>query len=199
MVNPSKRNALAHFQRRSSTYERSWLQPRFFEPAQQAVLEVMAHIIPTGPNTVLDVGCGTGRLLRTVHERWPDATLMGIDPTPGMLEQARQLTPFATFEMGFAEAIPVPDASVDVVVSSFAFHHWSDQGAGLREVARVLWPRGYFLLADAVLPAWLSRLFPWSRMRSPAQIHDLFQQAGLSVLQQQTAVSGRVLITVGSM
>lgn len=197
MVTPSKRNALSRFQRWSSTYERSWLQPRFFEPAQQAVLEVMEHFVPARPNAVIDVGCGTGRLLRSVHERWPDADLTGIDPTPGMVEIARQLTPSARFEVSFAEALPVSDASVDVVVSTFSFHHWSDQGAGLREVARVLQPKGYFVLADAALPAWLSRFLPWSRLRSPAQVHNLFQQAGLYVLHQQSAVSARVLITVG--
>jgi len=146
---------------------------------------------------VLDVGCGTGRLLRLMHQLWPDAKLTGIDPTPGMVERARQLTPSATFEVSFAEALPVSDASVDVVVSTFSFHHWSDQGAGLQEVARVLRPTGYFFLADAVLPAWLSRFLPWSHLRSPAQVRSLFQQAGLYVLHQQSAVSGRVLITVG--
>jgi ubiquinone/menaquinone biosynthesis C-methylase UbiE len=197
MVTPTKRNALSRFQRQSSTYERSWLQPRFFEPAQQAVLEVMEQYIPTQPNAVLDVGSGTGKLLRSIHERWPDARLMGIDPTSGMVETARQLTPTGTFEVGFAEALPVHDASVDVVVSTFSFHHWSDQGAGLREIIRVLQPQGYFILADAVLPALLSRLFPRSHLRSPAQVQNLFQQAGLHILQQQTVVHDWVLITVG--
>jgi ubiquinone/menaquinone biosynthesis C-methylase UbiE len=197
MVTPSKRNALSHFQRQSSTYERSWLQPRFFEPAQQAVLEVMEQHIPAQPNTVLDVGSGTGKLLRSVHERWPSAKLMGIDPTPGMVETARQLTPTATFEVGFAEALPIPNASVDVVVSTFSFHHWSDQGVGLREIMRVLRPQGYFILTDAVLPAWLARFFPRSHLRSPAQVQNLFQQVGLHILQQQTVVHDWVLITVG--
>jgi ubiquinone/menaquinone biosynthesis C-methylase UbiE len=197
MITPSKRNALSRFQRWSPTYERSWLQPRFFEPAQQAVLEVMEHHIPTRPNAVLDVGCGTGRLLRSIQERWPDADLIGIDPTPGMVERAQQLTPSATFEVSFAEALPLSDASVDMVVSTFAFHHWSDQEAGLREVARVLRPEGHFLLADAVVPGWLSRFLPWSRLRSPAQVRILFQQAGLHVIHQQSTVSSWVLITVG--
>ena len=157
----------------------------------------MEHHLPTQPNAMLDVGCGTGRLLRLVHERWPDADLMGIDPTPGMVKRAQQLTPSATFEVSFAEALPVSDASVDVVVSTFAFHHWSEQAAGLREVVRVLRPKGYFFLADAVLPVWLSRFLPWSHLRSPTQVHILFQQAGLHVLHQQSAVSGPVLITVG--
>jgi ubiquinone/menaquinone biosynthesis C-methylase UbiE len=197
MDSSSKKNALSHFQRWSSTYERSWLQPRLFEPTRQAVLGMIEHHLPTQPNTVLDVGCGTGQLLRLIHERWPDADLMGIDPTPGMVERAQQLTPSATFDVSFAEALPVPDASVGIAVSTFAFHHWSKQAAGLREVVRVLQPEGYFFLADVMLPVWLSRFLPWSHFRSPAQVQILFQQAGLHILQQQPAVSGHVLITVG--
>ncbi len=196
-ITPSKKNALSHFQRWSSTYERSWLQQRFFDPAQQAMLEVMKHHLPTQPSNVLDVGCGTGRLLRLIHERWPDADLIGIDPTSGMVEAAQQMLPDATFEVSFAEALPVPDASVDVAVSTFSFHHWSDPGAGLREVVRVLRPTGHFFLVDVALPVWLSRLLPWSHFRNPAQVRTLFQQAGLHVLHQQTAAPGHALITIG--
>jgi hypothetical protein len=48
-----------------------------------------------------------------------------------------------------------------------------------------------------VLPTWLSRFFLWSHLRSSAQVQILFQQAGLHVLHQQSAVSDHVLITVG--
>ncbi len=195
-MTPSRRNALPHFQEWSQTYERSWLQSRLFGPTHRAVLKDMQDTIQTQPGAVLDVGCGTGRLLRAIHERWPQAELMGIDPTAGMLDTARQLTPDATFQTGFAEALSVADASVDVAASTLSFHHWSDQAAGLKEIARVLRPQGYFFLADAVLPAWLA-WFPWSHFRRPAQVRALFQQAGLSVLRQRSAVHRWVLITVG--
>ena len=197
MATPTRRNAISRFQRWSRRYERSWLQSRFFRPAQQTVLEVMEQHISTPPNAVLDVGCGTGRLLRSIHERWPDAALTGVDPTAGMVEMARELTSYATFKLSFAEELPLPDASVDVVTSTFSFHHWSNQAAGLREIARVLRPEGYFFLADAMVPGWLTRFLPVERFRRPAQIQSLFQQAGLHVLHQQIAVYDWVLITVG--
>jgi len=197
MATPTRRNAISRFQRWSRRYEHSWLQSRFFGPAQQAVLEIMEQHISTQPNAVLDVGCGTGRLLRSIHERWPDAALTGVDPTAGMVEMARELTPYATFKLSFAEELPVPDASVDVVTSTFSFHHWSDQAAGLREVARVLQPEGHFFLADAMVPTWLARFLPAGRFRPSVQVQSLFQQAGLRVLQQQFAVNSWVLITVG--
>jgi ubiquinone/menaquinone biosynthesis C-methylase UbiE len=196
MAVPTKRNALPRFQRWSSTYERSWLQTQFFEPAHRAMVQAMKqHLTP--PQTVLDVGCGTGRLLRSVHEFWPDAALIGVDPAAGMLEVARELTPSATFEVGFAEALPVSDASVDLAMSSFSFHHWSDQEAGLRELARVLHPGGYLVLADAALPPWLARFFARSHFRSAAQVQILVEHAGLHVVHQQSAVHNRALITIG--
>ena len=197
MATPTRRNAISRFQRWSRRYERSWLQSRFFGPAQQAVLEIMEQHVPTQPNAVLDVGCGTGRLLRAIHERWPDAVLTGVDPTAGMVEMARELTPYATFKLSFAEELPLPDASFDVVTSTFSFHHWSNQAAGLREIARVLQPEGHFFLADAVMPGWLARFLPVERFRRPDQVQSLFQQAGLRVLHQQVAVYDWVLITGG--
>ncbi len=197
MATPTKRNALAHFQRWSSRYERSWLQSRYFRPAQQKVLEVIGQHISTPPGAVLDVGCGTGRLLRSIHERWPDAVLTGVDPAGGMIEMACELAPYATFKPGFAEELPLPDASIDVITSTFSFHHWSDQVAGLREVVRVLRPEGYFFLADAMVSGWLARFLPVERFRRPAQVQSLFEQVGLHVLDQQFAVYDWVLITVG--
>ena len=53
-----------------------------------------------------------------------------------------------TFVTGVAEQLPYADASMDLVVSSTSFDHWSDQGAGLAECARVLRPSGYLVLVD---------------------------------------------------
>src|SRR5215469_2937967 len=102
------------FDRWGSTYERSWMQQRLFDPVHSAVLRQAESRFK--PASVLDIGCGSGRLLRKVHASWPEAQLAGVDPAQGMLEVARQLS----------------------------FHHWHDQAAGVREVARVLRPGGSF-------------------------------------------------------
>ncbi|WP_165422959.1 class I SAM-dependent methyltransferase [Ktedonosporobacter rubrisoli] len=194
---PSKRNDLPRFQRWSKSYETSWLQPVFFEPSMRTVLEVIASYVTTQPESVLDIGCGTGRLLRSLHERWPEAELLGVDPTFGMIEKARELSSAIKFEVSFAEALPVPDASIEVAMSTFSFHHWSDQQAGLREIVRVLKPQGYFFLADAVQPGWLARLQPRSHMQRPEGVRELFQQAGLHVLHQQLTNTKWALVTAG--
>ncbi len=96
-----------------------------------------------------------------------------------------------------AEALPLPDASVDLALSTTSFHHWHDQAAGIREIARVLRPEGYFILVDASFPYWLVRVVRLKRFHSPAQLRTLFIQAGLHVQTQQTLAWRRWLATVG--
>ena len=129
---------------------------------------------------------------------WPEAQLIGVDPANGMIEMAKRLTPNATFFTGMAEALPLEDASVDLALSTSSFHHWQDQAAGIREIARVLRPGGYFVLVDASFPDWLVRVFRLKRFHSPAQLRTLFIQAGLHVQMQQTLAWRRWLATVGN-
>ena len=196
MSTASERDDIEHFNRWSRTYEDSFLQRFFFDRVHQAVLKLVAN--RTEPRSLLDVGCGTGRLLRAARARWPGAELIGVDPANGMVEVARRLTPGTTFYVGMAEALPLPDASVDVALSTISFHHWKDQAAGMREVARVLRPEGYFFLTDVSVPAWLPRFIQQPRVHSPAHLRTLFMEVRLSVLLQQAVFSRYVLVTVGA-
>ena len=106
---------------------------------------------------VLDVGCGTGYLLRQLARQWPQAAEMaGIDPAPSMIEAAEASAGDhrMRFCTGTAERLPYPDGSFDVIVTTTSFDHWSDQQAGLRECARVLVPGGRLVLVDQFSP-WL--------------------------------------------
>jgi ubiquinone/menaquinone biosynthesis C-methylase UbiE len=103
------------------------------------------------PLRILDVGCGTGLLLRLLADRLPKAEeLAGIDAAAGMIAVARSMEndPRLGFFNGVAENLPYPDESFDLVVSTTSFDHWEDQGSGLRECARVLAPSGHFVLTD---------------------------------------------------
>jgi ubiquinone/menaquinone biosynthesis C-methylase UbiE len=103
------------------------------------------------PHRVLDVGCGTGRLLQDLAGRVPDAQLLtGIDPAPGMIAVAHDTveTDRVNLTVGVVETLPYVDASFDLVVSSTSFDHWSDQLAGLRECARVAAPGAHLVLVD---------------------------------------------------
>ncbi len=142
---------VGRFDEWASTYDRHWMQRWLFTPVQQVVLDLAAAEVPA-PKAILDVGCGTGRLLRAAHQRFPSARLEGVDAAEGMVEEARRAAGDAPvhFQQAFAEALPFPDASFDVVVSTLTFHHWSDQRRGVAEVARVLAPGGRWIIADFI-------------------------------------------------
>ena len=185
---------IERFDQWSDSYEDSWLQRVLFEPTHRATLALAAQLIPQAAS-VLDIGCGTGKLLRQACASWPQAQLIGVDPADGMIEVAKRLTPAATFYTGMAEALPLPDSSVDLALSTLSFHHWQDQAAGIRDIARVLRPGGYFILVDMSFPHWLLQLVRLKRVHSRAGIQTLFHQAELQVQRQQALTWRRVLAT----
>ncbi len=173
---------VGRFGRWAPTYESSGLQRWLFGPVHARMLDLlMAYGPAIPPRRVLDVGCGTGRLLRAVAARWPEAELIGVDAAEGMVAEARRLNPGARFENAAAESLPLPNSSADLVLSSISFHHWADQAKGLREVARVLRPGGWFCLADHEFP--LGRLWG-DKVRTRREVRELMKEAGLEVKRQ---------------
>jgi ubiquinone/menaquinone biosynthesis C-methylase UbiE len=95
---------------------------------------------------VLEIGCGTGNYLRAVC-RESGAAGIGIDPSPGMLSEARQIDDSLRYEEGRAEAVPLPDHSVDAMFSVDVVHFIGDLAAYATEAKRVLKPGGRFVTA----------------------------------------------------
>ncbi|MBU8860909.1 MULTISPECIES: class I SAM-dependent methyltransferase [unclassified Micromonospora] len=87
----------------------------------------------------LDLGAGTGKLTATLAEVTDDVT--AVEPDPAMLAELRRTLPDVRALPGSAEAIPLPDASVDAVVAGNAMH-WFDMAVAGPEISRVLSPGG---------------------------------------------------------
>jgi SAM-dependent methyltransferase len=86
----------------------------------------------------LDVGCGTGALCAAILDRCSPSSVVGVEPSDGFLKTAKEnLTDRAVLRQGSATAIPLGDASVDVVVSGLVLNFVPDQRATLAEMARV--------------------------------------------------------------
>ncbi len=88
---------------------------------------------------VLDLGAGTGKLTATLVELRAD--VIAVEPDPAMLAELRCALPLTRARSGSAEAIPLPDGSVDAVVAGNAMH-WFDMDVAGPEIARVLAPGG---------------------------------------------------------
>jgi SAM-dependent methyltransferase len=91
-----------------------------------------------GPR-VLDLGAGTGKLTATLVALGAEA--IAVEPDPAMLTELRRVLPTVRALPGSAEAVPLPDASVDAVIAGNALH-WFDMDVAGPEIARVLVPGG---------------------------------------------------------
>lgn len=147
----------------------------------------------------LDVGCGTGALCAAILEKASPSSVVGVDPSSGFRETAqRHLGDRVSLHPGNATAIPLANASVDVVVSGLVLNFVPDQPAALAEMARVAGPGGmvaayvwdyaekmqlmrYFWDAAISLDAGVAQMdelvrFPICR---PEPLKQLFADAGL--------------------
>lgn len=106
----------------------------------------------------LDVGCGTGELLRFVAAARPTTSFVGVDADPDVLAIAGKklegVEPRVRLMQARAEALPFPDASFDLVISSMMLHHLDTEAKAraLGEWHRVLAPGGALLLVDFGVP-----------------------------------------------
>jgi ubiquinone/menaquinone biosynthesis C-methylase UbiE len=190
------------FNRWAGTYERHWMQRIIFNPIQRTVLDMASEQVAR-PRAILDVGCGTGRLLRSARARFPGARLVGVDAAVEMVKQARSADPDATieFQQAVAEELPFPDASFDLVFSTMTFHHWQDRGRGATEVARVLTPGGSWLVAEFVATGFMKpirRLLRLHQFPDRAHLEAMFVNAGVRIVKAQRVpgLGGQVAVMV---
>lgn len=101
---------------------------------------------------VLDLACGTGDLALAIARRHPDAEVTGLDPSPAMLDIARdkaaRLAVPLALEVGVAEALPFADATFDGVSIAFGLRNVPDRERALGEMARVTRPGGRVVVLE---------------------------------------------------
>lgn len=144
---------------------------------------LLAALPPRTAPRCLDLACGTGDVTFLLAEKYPGGEIVGVDLTPFMLEIARERSQHAhvRFQQEDMCRMNLPDAWADMVTGSYALRNAPDLGKALREIRRVLKPRGVAAFLDfskpsgsmrqqielAVLRAWGS-LWGWVLHGDPA-------------------------------
>jgi ubiquinone/menaquinone biosynthesis C-methylase UbiE len=175
---------VGRFDRWAAGYDQDRLQKRFFGPVHARTLTLVSGLGVT-PRRVLDIGCGTGALLRAMAQEFPGAEFAGVDAAGGMVRTARQAGIPAALAQAGAAALPFGGQVFDLVTSTVSFHHWEDQRAGLAEVGRVLAPGGVFVLADLHAVSYLRVVYTLGRrrgrMHTKRELTGMLGKAGLRV------------------
>jgi arsenite methyltransferase len=160
----------------------------------------LVNALGAGPGAlVVDVACGPGASALQAAEQ-AGCRVVGIDLSPANLERAATaaaaagLAYRARFVVGDAEALPLEDASVDGVLCECALCTFPDKRAAVREIARVLRPRGALAVADMTaepdrLPSELRSLDAWIACIGDARpldaLADLLTEEGLAVQRRE--------------
>lgn len=139
-------------QRVQSSFHRGAADYDQHTPVQQRVLQRLLEQLElpaSGTSAkILDIGCGTGRLLESLGQRYPDAVLTGLDLAQNMLKQAAERLPVTVrLLQGDAEQLPFSAEAFSLVLSSSTFQ-WLDQlEPCFKEISRVLEPGGKFVFS----------------------------------------------------
>jgi ubiquinone/menaquinone biosynthesis C-methylase UbiE len=177
-----KTESVERFDRTAEGYLRWWAP--VLAPAAARLLdrvETADRALRAGrPIDVIDMGCGTGNLLFEAARRWPGARLVGLDGSDGMLDVARRqavgLPEPVRARIGFvtadAAAVPVADASFDLVISGFMIQQVPDRPVAMAELFRMTRPGGTLAIAS-----WLTEKVPFG---PEAALEEALAEAGVA-------------------
>jgi ubiquinone/menaquinone biosynthesis C-methylase UbiE len=189
------------FDRWAPSYD--WLFPSIvYQAIHKRLLEYVD--LPEQAN-VLDLGCGTGRLLERLATRFTELHGTGLDLSPNMLQMARLSNchrPRLIYIEGKAESLPFGDGQFNAVFNTISFLHYSEPKQVISEVARVLSPGGRFYLVDITSknntePQMLPVSSGGITLYSPNQRELLGSSAGLLCVSHHYLL-GPVLLTIFS-
>ena len=148
-MNDQKEKSKAAFNQQAATYDTD-MKGQHARSLYPILLDRLSHI---SYHSALDLGCGTGEMMKQILQTDNCKELYGIDLSEEMLAVAKSKLPDQVkLLLGDSESLPFPDNFFDVVYCNDSFHHYPAPRNVLSEVQRVLKPGGTFLMDDCWQP-----------------------------------------------
>jgi arsenite methyltransferase len=158
------------------------------EGSHVPIVEPMLALMNLQPaEGILDLGCGSGWLVRRLARLVIKGSVTGIDVSDQMIHRAQDATsgvPNVEFRIGTAEQIPAPADTFTKVVSVESAYYWRDPARGMADILRVLQPGGSawilinFYRDNPDCHQWRVHYRMTTHLLSAAQWQDLFRSAG---------------------
>ena len=173
----------------------------FYQAIHQRLLE---YVELKENAAVLDLGCGTGRLMNRLAAEFPTVRAIGLDLSSKMLREARTRNRYhkrLIFVSGRAESLSFADRQFDAVFCTISLLHYPHPQQVFHQVSRVLAPGGRFYLVDGYRGEHsFSSFVPWigeMRLYNRQQREQLGTEAGLSAIAHHYLLPG-ILLTIFS-
>ena len=148
------------------------------------------------PETIVDVGCGTGYCTRALQKIYSRARVTGIDLAPSMIAQAKRHRRWFVrnpkYFTGDAHQLELEDNSVDLLVSSLALQ-WCDPDMVLQEFARVLKPGGLLLLSSFGPDTLMELRQAWQTVDAREHVHTFVDMHDLGDAMVRNGFASPVL------
>ena len=141
----------------SKKYDRSLLQFLIFRRSHNMFISNIMHDVRKV--RILDVGCGTGEFAMKLKSYKEDANVYGLDISPHMINIAKaKFNGEIDFKIGDVEKMPYEDDYFDYLTCSHSFHHYPHKKKAVREMFRILKPKGKIMIIDGCKDSLLGRV-----------------------------------------
>ena len=172
------------FDKRAASYDEGFegrLSQRFYRT-------LLAQVELSPACAVLDVGCGTGTLLKRMADTC-EIRGFGIDAEEKMLAEAKKKCPSLSLSVSRCENTPFEDDTFDVLTVCMAYHHFADQKGFAKEAARILKDNGRLYIADPCFPLVIRKALNGAfglfniaaHFETPQETAATFKEYGLSL------------------
>jgi ubiquinone/menaquinone biosynthesis C-methylase UbiE len=145
----------------SKHYEKLWVQQYSLYPTRSAVLEkIQTKLSHDNPVQILDMGCGTGQMLRDIEKAYPEypIKLTGIDNSSGMIEIAGKTGTAARLVCCSAADVEKLCMKFDIIICTHSFPYYENKSQVIKTMARVLARDGMIIMSHATIENWYDKI-----------------------------------------